>query len=233
MAEEFFPFDSIDGDRSFLAQKFSWYLERFLSSGVIHVNNKPTLKVTKSEGLNSVVSPGGAIIKGRAYENTEPLTLIHVEGNATNPRIDRVVVRLDTTVDNRHVRVFIKQGTPASNPVPPSLTRNTSIYEISLAQVRVNAGGNTISTVADERLDTVVCGIVSSLISVPTDTFQDTFDTWFEGTEQEAIDLLQRLEAEFEDWFNSVQGRVGTAIRIDLAEPEDLVNNDIWFKVVL
>ncbi|MES2405559.1 MAG: hypothetical protein V4567_14660, partial [Pseudomonadota bacterium] len=50
-----------------------------------------------------------------------------------NPRIDRVVLRADFV--NNNIVLDVLQGTPAVSPAAPALTQNTSIWEISLAQM--------------------------------------------------------------------------------------------------
>jgi len=53
-------------------------------------------------------------------------------------------------------------GVAAANPAPPALTRNMNVWEISLAQIRVNGGTLQIfnSNITDERHDEDVCGFM-------------------------------------------------------------------------
>lgn len=210
MTEKSFPFDSVSGDRLYNADDHAWYLRRVLSNGVIHANDSPTLRVKKGTGLQSILEIGGSIIDGYAYENTSEITLTHDAANATNPRIDRVILRLDKTVDNRHIKAFVVKGTAATNPVPPALTRNSYVHEISLAQIRINAGSAIINEITDERLNQSVCGIVASLISVPTEQFEAEWDAWFSGIQSEAPALG------------------GMTIFVQGTAPNNPKNKDIW-----
>lgn len=182
MAEEFMMFDSVDGDREVTAADFAKYYTEILTNGVFHRNGLPSLRVTKGVGLNTSVEIGAAFVEGYMYRNTAPIGLLHAAGNPSYPRIDRVVVRLDRTISKRYVRVFIKEGTPATVPQPPVLQRDDFVYELSLAQVRVNSGASVINSVTDERMNQDLCGVVSSIIQVPTSAFLLEWRDFFNET---------------------------------------------------
>lgn len=208
--EEFFMFDSVDADREVTAADFAKYYHELLTNGVFYRNNLPSLKVVKGVGLVSSVEIGAAFVEGYLYRNTAPIDLLHATGNASFPRIDRVVVRLNRNIANRDIRVVIKQGVPATIPLVPALERNNLIYELSLAQVRVNAGTTAIATVTDERLDQSLCGVVSSIVQVPTDVFQQQWND-FIGSIQTGAPALG-----------------GMTISVQTSAPINPKNKDIW-----
>jgi len=141
------------------AQAHAEFYTNFLSTGFfwgLDVNANDTLQVT--------VASGAAFLEGHEYRNTEALNLEHNIADSTNDRIDRVVIRLDNTPEaERPLRVMVRSGVPNSNPEPPELVRNDAIYEISLAQVLVEAGKSFIEQyqITDERGDIDLCGRVS------------------------------------------------------------------------
>lgn len=208
--EEFFMFDSVDADREVTAADFAKYYHELLTNGVFYRNNLPSLKVAKGVGLVSTVEIGAAFVEGYLYRNTAPIELLHATGNASFPRIDRVVVRLNRNIANRDIRVLIKPGVPATTPLAPELERNDLIYELSLAQVRVNAGTTAIATVIDERLNQSLCGIVSSLVQPPTDVYQAEWDEFISSIQLEAPALG------------------GMTISVQSAAPTNPKNKDIW-----
>lgn len=75
------------------------------------------------------------------------------------------MLRLDTSTAARSIVLAVKQGTAAASPVAPALTRSGNVYEICLADVRVNAGAVSISNsnITDTRADGNVCGWASSV----------------------------------------------------------------------
>lgn len=176
MAEFSFPFDAewIDGipDRSYSAQDFANFYKQLVSNGVVHKNNVPSLRVRPEGGtMRVILEPGSAFIEGKVYINTTDLPLTVALPDATRSRFDRVVIRLDNRKEERRIYAYIAQGIPAEEPTPPPLTRNEDVFELSVARIFVTAGKAYIddSQITDERLDQSVCGVVSSLIEIPTD----------------------------------------------------------------
>lgn len=210
MAEEYSFFNSVNGDREYSADEFAKYFRQFLTTGLYHKNNVPSLKVTATSGLGTKVEAGSAFLEGYMYRNTSDKVLTHAAADVTNPRIDRVVIQLDRSLAKRTIQAIVKKGMPATNPLPPALQRDDIIFEISLAQVRVNAGSATITSVTDERLNESVAGLVSSLITVPTTTFQAQWDAWFTGIQSGAPAMG------------------GMKISVATAAPSAPVTNDIW-----
>jgi hypothetical protein len=202
MAEKSLFFNSAPGDeRTYQASDFASYFGNVLSTGLLHTDEIPALEV-KCEGtdLRTYVEPGKAIMQGYAYENTSNLYLDHALPEATLDRIDRIILRLDKRNQSRFIKLFVVQGVADDNPVPPALTRDEFIHEISLAHIRVRANTSTLSPadLVDERLDENLCGLVYSLISIPTSQFQTEWDNWFNTS-------TASFEQQFNAWFDDIQ----------------------------
>lgn len=183
MAEIFKFFNSAPGDeRWHYASDFADYFGSVLSSGLLSTSEADIgLQVSVNEGtLTTNVSVGKALIKGYSYENTTNLTLTHTLPETENSRIDRVVLRFDLRNQNRYIRAFVKEGIPSLEPVAPELQRDQYVYELSLARILVVANTASLNqeNLTDERLFEDVCGIVNSLITVPTSVFQKDYDKW-------------------------------------------------------
>lgn len=193
MAEIFKFFNSAPGDeRWHYASDFADYFGGVLSDGILHTDKQTDLglRVSVVTGtLTTKVSVGKAIIKGYAYENTTDLTLKHDIPEPTLKRIDRIVLRLDLSNSSRYVKLFVKKGTSATSPIAPTLQRDQYIHELSLAQVLVRENTTQLlaSDLKDERMVESLCGLVSSIISVPTTQFQEQWDTWFESVKNEGF----------------------------------------------
>lgn len=157
---------TVDDIREYNANDFAEYFERGYSSGVYREGGQISLRCTvNGSDMNTTISIGSAMIRGYMYLIKEsPLVLTHDTAHATYDRIDRVVLRLDLNDNARNIKAFILKGVPNENPQAPSLTRDSLIYEISLAQVLIKANSATISrnNIKDERMDRKVCGVVSS-----------------------------------------------------------------------
>lgn len=190
--------------REYNAEDFSSMFSHFISTGLIHIDNQPFLDVKVSEGESKVIlSEGAAVIDGHLYENTCDLFLDVEPVTSTFERIDRLVIRCDSREEYLHVIAFVIKGVPSSNPVPPEVTRNSEMLEISLAQINVSASGIILK---DERFDDSVCGLASSLFSIPLKDMKDNFGIF-----------KDQLNTEYNNWISDLEKSIEvTDIRQDL-----------------
>ncbi|GIO27721.1 hypothetical protein [Ornithinibacillus bavariensis] len=208
MAEISKFFNSAPGDpRKYQSADFADYFGNVLSTGLLHTNELPGMQVSVGTGLNTVVSPGKAIMQGYAYENTTMLTLEHSLPEIMLDRIDRIVLRLDKRNQSRYIKLFVLQGEASENPLPPELTRDEFIYELSLAQIRVRANTSSLQAqdLVDERLNENLCGLVQSLITLPTNQFQEEWDNFFATISLETDNTKSQYEQEWKEWFENQQ----------------------------
>ncbi|WP_153123289.1 hypothetical protein [Peribacillus tepidiphilus] len=208
--EKSFIFDSVNGDRKYKAEDWTNYFSKFITNGVFP-NIASNLQVI-ADGTDMTVrlKAGAAWINGRMYENTDDLILpIDVADGVLN-RIDRIVIQLSYV--NREIRAKVKKGTFASSPVAPTLQRDADVYELGIADISVNKGITSIkqSLVTDLRLNTSLCGIVSSLIQPDTTAIFNQYQQWFNETSQ-------MHEDEFQTWFDSIKGQLEGDIAANLA----------------
>ncbi|TWE06396.1 hypothetical protein FB550_102418 [Neobacillus bataviensis] len=153
MAQTYFPFDSGQG-ADVKENQWSDMAQHWLETGVIKGKLNQLQVYADSTGMQVKVKSGQAWLKGHFFESDAEEVLPISTADATNSRIDRVIVRLDWTANT--ILLAILQGIPAVSPVAPALTQNTSRWEISLAQILVSANVSTIASgnVTDERFPT-------------------------------------------------------------------------------
>lgn len=148
MAENSYPFD---GD-PLPEDGWSKMARLFGGQGVYGDPGSTALQVfADSSGMNVFVRTGRALVRGHYYENTAQMTVAIPSNGAGSARIDRIVLRLDPTADSiTAVRVAGTAGAAAA----PALTQtDTGIFDIPLAQVRVEPGAVNIAMakVTDDR----------------------------------------------------------------------------------
>ncbi|KXG09956.1 hypothetical protein AT864_01516 [Anoxybacillus sp. P3H1B] len=194
-------FDSTAEDpREYTADEFAEYFRRLLTDGIFNGGTNLKVEATGTD-MKTHILPGYAWIQGYMYKvYDEPLYLQHDLPDAQLDRIDRIVLRLDTSLEVRSIRAVVLKGEPAANPVAPSIVRENNIFDLSLAQVRIIAGKSYIEAfqITDERLDTNVCGLVNSLIQADTTEIFNEFYSWLETKKNE-------YQQDWEDWFANVQ----------------------------
>ena len=197
-------FDSVDGDRKYDADTMSRYFSGIISRGVLQTYGggfQATATETTSEnGLPVSLQTGKAYFTNGKWVVNNYVHNVTL-GQAANvlPRIDRIVLRCDTTHDERNVSIMVKEGVPDAEPTPPELMSTEAIEEMSLCQVYVDAGATAITQdkITDERPDDSVCGFVHQL-----------FDQV--NTEE----LFNQYDTAFEEWFKGIKETVATTTLI-------------------
>lgn len=134
------------------------------SSGVFFSGEAFAAAVTGARQIS--IGPGLAWMRNEEFsgksvcsKDTEFLTIATADGAL--PRVDRIVLRFDKTL-NASV-LAVKRGTAASSPTPPPVQRDALVYELGLYTVRVPAASVSISEsdITDTMSDTEVCGVMS------------------------------------------------------------------------
>lgn len=146
-------------DRIYYADDFAEMMDNIVGTGVVDEDNDNLICHAQSTpNLTIYVSPGRAFINGYWYVNTVNNTLEVSPTTSTQSRIDAVALKLD--LSTREISLLIEEGTSASNPEPPTPTRNDTVYEIFLAYINlpVNASAIEASYIEDKRNDETVCG---------------------------------------------------------------------------
>ena len=183
-------FNSVGGDRKYNAEFFASYFSSFIGNGV-YPNPSTGLQVTTGTNMQTRVRSGKAFINGYFLVNDSDYTLTHDVANGSLNRIDRVVMRLNYLT--RQIEIVIKKGTNASSPSAPTLQRDTSYYELALADVRINKGVTSItqSNITDRRSNTSLCGYVKGVI--------DQIDT---------TNLFAQFDTAFNEWFDNAKNQL-------------------------
>ena len=169
-------FDSVEDDRVYTADDFARFFRYLYTNGI--KGGGYNLHVTAGTGLQARIDYGTAMINGYAYfleEDGGGTKTVSLQAADGQPRVDRIVLRLDTSNPERRVYLAAIKGTPGPSPSPPTLTRDSNVYELSLARISVPASAASISSgnITDERYDPAVCGIMNGLTALDASEFFD------------------------------------------------------------
>lgn len=191
-------------DRAEEASFFAKYFSQFISNGVFP-NPSTNMQILATEGMNVKVDIGVCYINGYMGWVEVPETF-EIEESDTQSRIDRIVARLSFL--DRNITLAIKKGTAQGNPVAPELQRDYDIYEIGLADIRVNANVIEITqeNITDLRLNTEICGIVANQLQhVDTTTLFNQYQSWLAKVTSEAEADLKQKKEDFEAYLNNLK----------------------------
>lgn len=217
-------------DRAISSAPLRELIKRLFSDGVLpdvatnlQVQYVGTTRVTgEVEGdtstYNVVVNPGFGICAGCMKLQETYYGLAMDVSNTSNPRIDTLVLRLNDNDSVRTCDFHIVQGTPSSVPVAPALTRNSSVWEIGLANLfkpTIVSAQNPV-VVTDTRLDPSRCGVISSI---------SEFDT--SELFRQIEDAIVGYEDEFNIWFHNLQTQLSGDVAGNLQNQIDNLHDDV------
>ena len=223
----FFNSEIVNGeyDRVYLAEDYANYFSSFIGNGVFPNPYDGLRVVADGDSMKIKISKGKAWINGYYYENDADLILNINPADGGLDRIDRVVLRLDLI--EREITVKIKEGDFSSNPVAKEIERNIDVYELALADIKINHGVISVknSNINDLRLNKEVCGIVHGVIDqVDTTEIFNTYQNY----------LNERMNSnEFDEWFNGLKNKLNPEedaalnLQLQINEINDVIDGEL------
>lgn len=180
MALRYGFFASQNGDRVYTDSDMRELLRGLISNGIVK-NYLEELQVTATVLTDNVtvqVHPGKAYINGGWAFNDTNYGLLLDPPDPALPRIDGVYLTFSSRKSSRRFSFGWKTGTPASNPVRPTLNvdSSTDAY-ITLAYILIPAGGVgfTPANITDMRSSNECGWVQVPGVNVSTDTL---FKQW-------------------------------------------------------
>lgn len=161
-------------DRVSTAEDLQGLFSHFFSTGVA-TDKDGGMQVVAGSNMNVTVKSGWCCINGTFGIEPDDRTIALQGSDPTYDRIDTIVARWNKNVDARYIELYAVQGTPAAQPVRPTLNRSASVYEIGLADVFVPAGSSSITQqrITDTRLETGRCGAMTPFVTIDTTGIYD------------------------------------------------------------
>ena len=151
---------------SYNAQDVSYYYAG-RHSGVFALDTN--CKVSVVSGMDIKVSKGKGWLAyktdlGIVFWMDEDMNLSVPVGDTASPRWDYVVVGWNTSEVKENPTVYIKSGSPAVNPLEPTLENSANKIEICLAKIYIPSGTTNLLSdgvvITDTRADKAYCGLV-------------------------------------------------------------------------
>lgn len=198
-------------DRTYLAEDFAKFFAPLIGNGVF-AGKSNELQVFQSvpAGMSVVLSSGQSWIEGYGYINDSDLSIPVDPADGALGRIDRIVNQWSSV--DRRIRTVWKKGTPAVNPVAPTLRWDADYKELNICTLDISAGLSAITQdkIHDTRMDSSVCGWVTSLIE-QVDT--STLYVQWEAQARIVLDAIQKELADLE---------AGTAVELKKLQFSDV-----------
>lgn len=190
-------------DRAITSAPLRKLIKQLFSDGIMP-NVSTNMQVVAGSGMKAVVKAGFAICNGCLKLEEDQTTLTLESADATYGRIDTVVLKLDDNDAARSCEFAVVKGVASANPVRPTLTRNQSVWELGLADIKVPAQSTAVRNdrITDTRYESKRCGVISSI---------SEFDTTgiYQQVQSDLTDLRDDEQAAFDTWFKSVKNQLG------------------------
>lgn len=183
-------------DRTYLAEDFAKFFAPLIGNGIFAgMSNELQVFQAVPAGMSVVLSSGQSWIEGYGYINDSDLSIPVDPADGALGRIDRIVNQWSSV--DRRIRTVWKKGTPAVNPVAPPLQWNADYKELNICTLNITAGLSAITQdkIHDTRMDSSVCGWVTSLIE-QVDT--STLYVQWEAQARIVLDAIQKELADLE-----------------------------------
>ena len=206
-------FDAINSDRTYSADEMNRPYKRVISNGVFATpNGTPStdLQVVASSGMNIICKKGEGLFGDKWFENPSGIAITVPSNTGTVPRIDSVIVQVDTRTSGRVGNIVHRTGTPSSSPVPPAINQVEGVKEYRLANIRVNAGVSAITqSMITDRRGSSDCPWVTSLIyQVDTSTLYDQWQAAY-------AEYFEQEKAVWDAWYAQLTEDLDVSMTLD------------------
>ena len=192
-------FNSQNGDRKYNAEQMASIFDGLIKDGVYDTVGD-IFAVTPGTGMQVLVGSGRAWFDHTWNNNDAQYPLAITAADVSLPRYDAVVLETNHSDTVRTNRLRVLTGTPASNPVKPTMTSTANVKQHPLAYIKVTAGATSIT---------------ASMIQVVVGTSECPFVTGIIDTAQ--IDaLFQQWNGEFNEWFENLKAQLSDNVVANL-----------------
>lgn len=158
-------YNSVGSDRVYDALQMGQMFDGLILPGV-YEQVGDHLDTVEDSGMDIFVGSGRAWFKNTWTYNDANLGLSVPTADALLPRIDLVYLEVNMASGVRANEIDIMEGTPASSPVPPTLTQSGDVWQYPLAEIEVGAA---VTSITDNDITIIVgtedCPFVTGFIS--------------------------------------------------------------------
>lgn len=225
-------YNSLNGDRKYDATQMSTLFDGIIKDGVFQSIGSALVVTAPSGNMTVQVGTGRAWFNHTWTLNDSPLNLKISAADSTLPRIDAVVLEVNSDETVRENSFKVIKGTPATSPTNPKLTNTKPKWQYPLCYVRVNAGTTKITNAnITNNVGTAKVPFITGVLK--TLTLDDVLGQWrseldefvaertayinnfyaelesYFGTEQiNFADWRTTQQTNFEAWFNGIKGQI-------------------------
>lgn len=200
--------NSKNKDRRYDAIQMSSIFDGIIRDGILqHVGT--AMMVKESTGMMVNVGIGRAWFNHTWTLNDALLPLTVPQSEVILNRIDAVILEVDSRESVRANTIKIVKGTPATNPVKPSMIKTNDRWQYPLAYIRVNSGvtsirqANITNTVGTSECPFVTAPLEKMSIDALVAQWKDQWDAFYEKETSDMEATNTFWKDQWSKWFNA------------------------------
>jgi len=136
-------YNSVSGDRKYDAVDFARMFDAVLDEGIISGFGNE-FRVTANGTQNLILGTGRSWFKQTWTYNDAEVSITADAADAANPRIDAIILEMDSSESVRANRIFYQRGTAGTSPQRPTLVSTATVKQYALYYVARTANNNAI-----------------------------------------------------------------------------------------
>lgn len=196
-------FNAVEDDRVYRAEDFGDMFDGLITDG-IYATIGNAFAVIAGGGMSVRVRSGRAWFNNTWNVNESDKTLMFEMADLLLPRIDAVVLEVDTRVQTRDNALKIIKGSPAVTPQKPVLYNSDGLYQHPLAYVTIPQNSTSILATNIEN----VIGIETPFVTGILESIS-------------IAELWEQWRAQFLEWFNGIKEVLSGNIALNLQKQID------------
>lgn len=211
-------FNSLNGDRKYNAEQMSALFNGLINDGIFATIGD-AFNVKAYSGNQITVGTGRAWFDNIWIDNDALLPINMPDAEVLLPRWDAVVIDVDKSEPVRTANVVVLKGVAATEPKHPTLINNDYHTQYVLAIIYRAAGSTSISqseitSYIGRNSTPYVTGLLQ-VVNVDSHVAQwyAEFDEWMRANRT----TMTNHEAEFLEWFESIQNTLEGDVAANLA----------------
>ena len=215
-------YNSKNKDRRYDAIQMSSIFDGIIRDGILqHVGT--AMMVNASTGMMVNVGIGRAWFNHTWTLNDALLPLTVPQSEVILNRIDAVVLEVDSRESVRANAIKIIKGTPATNPVKPTMISTNDRWQYPLAYIRVNSGVTSIrqaditNAVGTSECPFVTAPLEMMSIDALVAQWKDQWDAFYEKETSDMAAWRENAQALFDEWFQQLKDTLSEDVEANLA----------------
>lgn len=225
-------YNSLNGDRKYDATQMSALFDGIIKDGVFQSIGSALVVTAPNGNMTVQVGTGRAWFNHTWTLNDSPLNLQIPTADSTLPRIDAVVLEVNSDESVRENSFKVIKGTPATTPNKPKLRNTKPTWQYPLCYVRVNAGATQITNAnITNNVGTTNVPFITGVLKTLTlddvlgqwrseldefinertayvNNFINELGAYFNDEKIDFADWRTAQQTNFEAWFNGIKGQL-------------------------